>query len=135
MQKNRIMNKNFFDEYSYFNAYLADYLNVDENGVTEYVKRMKLAIYEVKDELPEWMPTIERLEKIKARFESLNNAEASFDDYQGKDEDVVWMLIFIEKIEASADPLTKYSKLKFTFKKRKKSLLQRFFGFLTNRVP
>lgn len=128
MHKNRITNENFYDEYSFFDDYLADYLGVEENGVTEYIKRMKLCIYEVKDVLPEWMPTIERFEKIKARFESLDNAVASFDDFQGKDEDVVWMRILMEKIEAGADPLTKYSKLKFTFKKRKKSLLQRFFS-------
>ena len=128
MHKNRIINENFYDEYSFFDDYLADYLGVEENGVTEYIKRMKLCIYEVKDVLPEWMPTIERFEKIKARFESLDNAVASFDDFQGKDEDVVWMRILMEKIEAGADPLTKYSKLKFTFKKRKKSLLQRFFS-------
>ena len=89
---------------------------------------MKEAIYEVKDVLPEWMPSIARFEKIKARFESLDNAQVSFDDFQGKDEDVVWMRILMEKIEAGADPLAKYSKLKFTFKKRKKSLLQRFFS-------
>ncbi|MBP3727953.1 MAG: hypothetical protein IJJ59_11825 [Pseudobutyrivibrio sp.] len=128
MHKNRITNENFYDEYCFFDDYLADYLNVDENGVTEYIKRMKEAIYEVKDVLPEWMPSIARFEKIKARFESLDNAQVSFDDFQGKDEDVVWMRILMEKIEAGADPLTKYSKLKFTFKKRKKSLLQRFFS-------
>ena len=131
MHKNRITNENFYDEYCFFDDYLADYLNVDENGVTEYIKRMKEAIYEVKDVLPEWMRSIARFEKIKARFESLDNAQVSFDDFQGKDEDVVWMRILMEKIEAGADPLTKYSKLKFTFKKRKKSLLQRFFSLFS----
>lgn len=128
LSNNRIVNKNFYDEYKYFDEYLASYLNVEENGVDEYIKRMKHAIYEVKDVLPEWMPTIARLEKMKTRFLSLDDAEVSFDDFQGKDEDVVWIRIFLEKIEQKADPLEKYSKLKFTFKKRKKSLLQRFLG-------
>jgi hypothetical protein len=128
LSNNRIVNKNFYDEYKYFDEYLANYLNMEENGVDEYIKRMKQAIYEVKDVLPEWMPTIARLEKMKTRFLSLDGAEVSFDDFQGKDEDVVWIRIFLEKIEQKADPLEKYSKLKFTFKKRKKSLLQRFLG-------
>ena len=128
LSNNRIVNQNFYDEYKYFDEFLANYLNVEENGVDEYIKRMKLAIYEVKDVLPEWMPTIARLEKMKTRFLSLDDAKVSFDDFQGKDEDVVWIRIFLEKIEQKADPLEKYSKLKFTFKKRKKSLLQRFFG-------
>ncbi len=131
MSNNRITNKNFYDEYKYFDEFLAEHLHVEENGVDEYVKKMKHAIYEVKDVLPEWMPTIERLEKMKARFLILDGAEVSFDDFQGKDEDVVWIRIFLEKIDQKADPLEKYSKLKFTFKKRKQSLLQRFFGLFS----
>ncbi|SFI15839.1 hypothetical protein SAMN04487830_12628 [Pseudobutyrivibrio sp. OR37] len=131
MSNNRITNQNFYDEYKYFDEFLAEHLHVEENGVDEYVKKMKHAIYEVKDVLPEWMPTIERLEKMKARFLSLDGAKVSFDDFQGKDEDVVWIRIFLEKIDQKADPLEKYSKLKFTFKKRKKSLLQRFFGLFS----
>ena len=125
LSKNRITNQNFYDEYAYFNAFLAEYLNVEENGVDEYIKRMKLAVIDVRDVLPEWDATIERLEKMKTRYTGLNTADHSFDDFQGKDEDVVYIRIFLEKISKDADPLSKYSKLKFTYKKRKKSLLQK----------
>lgn len=125
LSKNRITNQNFYDEYAYFDTFLAEYLNVEENGVDEYIKRMKLAVIDVRDVLPEWDATIARLEKMKTRYTGLNTAEHSFDDFQGKDEDVVYIRIFLEKISSDADPLSKYSKLKFTYKKRKKSLLQK----------
>ena len=125
LSKNRITNQNFYDEYAYFDTFLAEYLKVPENGVDQYIKQMKHAVIDVRDVLPEWDATIERLEKMKERYAHLNNADMSFDDFQGKDEDVVWIRIFLEKISNDADPLTKYSKLKFTYKKRKKSLMQR----------
>ena len=122
---NRVTNEGFYDEYEYFDEFLAEHFNVEENGVIEYIKRMKHAVIEVREALPEWDSTIARLEKMKKRYEDLNNTEHSFDDYQGKDEDVVWIRIFMEKIDAKADPLTKYSKLTFLYKKRKRSLLSR----------
>jgi hypothetical protein len=125
LSKNRVINKNFYDEYAYFDSVLAEHFGVEENGVDEYIKRMKHAVIDVRDVLPEWDSTIARLEKMKARYLGLNTFEDSFDDYQGKDEDVVWMLIFYEKMDQDADPLAKYSKLEFTYKKRKKSLMQR----------
>ncbi|MCR4831479.1 MAG: hypothetical protein K5883_08520 [Pseudobutyrivibrio sp.] len=125
MNKNRITNENFFDEYKYFDFILSKHFKIEENGVGEYVKRMKLAVIDVRDVLPEWDATIERLNKIKARYEGLNNAETSFDEFQGKDEDVVWMRIFLTRFDSKADPLSKYSKLEFTYKKRNKSLLQK----------
>ena len=125
MKANRIRNENFYDEYKYFDELLAERFGVEENGVGEYVKRMKHAVIDVRDVLPEWDATIERLLKIKSRYESLKNADISFDDFHGKDEDFIWIKIFMEKMESDADPLTKYGKLEFTYKKRKKSILDR----------
>lgn len=125
MNKNRITNRNFFDEYKYFDFLLCKRFNVEEDGVGEYVKQMKQAVIDVRDVLPEWDSTIERLNKMKDRYSGLNNAEVSFDDFQGKDEDVVWMRIFETRLDSNADPLTKYSKLEFTYKQRNKSLLQK----------
>ena len=125
LSRNRITNETFYDEYAYFDAFLAEYLHVEDQGVDEYIKCMKHAVIDVRDVLPEWDATISRLEKMKTRYTRLNNAEHSFDDYQGKDEDVVYIRIFLEKISNNADPLSKYSKLEFTYKKRKKSLLQK----------
>lgn len=125
MSKNRRTNENFFDEFEFFDYMLAEHFKIEENGVDEYIKRMKHAVIDVREVLPEWDGTIARLEKMKARYEDLNNAKLSFDDFQGKDEDVVWMRIFMTKLQSQADPLAKYSKLSFTYKKRKKSFLQK----------
>ena len=130
MNKNRITNQNFFDEYKYFDFILTEHFKIEENGVDEYINQMKHAVIDVREVLPEWDSTLERLNKIKDRYENLNNAEISFDDFQGKDEDVVWMRVFMTKLDSQADPLSKYSKLKFTYKKRKKSLLQKILDIL-----
>ena len=128
MNKNRITNQNFFDEYKYFDFLLAQHLKISENGVDEYINEMKHAVIDVREVLPEWDATIARLCKIKSRYESLNNAELSFDDFQGKDEDVVWMRVFITKLDSDADPLAKYSKLEFQYKKRKQTFLQKIMS-------
>lgn len=128
MNKNRITNQNFFDEYKYFDFLLAQHLKISENGVDEYINEMKHAVIDVREVLPEWDATIARLCKIKSRYEGLNNAELSFDDFQGKDEDVVWMRVFIIKLDSDADPLTKYSKLEFQYKKRKQTFLQKIMS-------
>ena len=130
MNKNRITNQNFFDEYEYFDFTLAEHFKLEEGGVNEYINQMKHAVIDVREVLPEWDSTLERLNKIKERYADLNNADTSFDDFQGKDEDVVWMRVFMTKLDSQADPLAKYSKLKFTYKRRKKSLLQKFLDIL-----
>ena len=125
MQTNRVTNQNFYAEYEYFDFYLSEYLKVDEEkGVETYMKRMKEAVIEARDAIAEWDVTYDRLKKIKNRYEGLSTQETSFDEFQGKDEDVVWIRIFISKIESKADPLSKYKNLNFTYKKRKKSLIQ-----------
>lgn len=125
MQTNRVTNQNFFAEYEYFDFYLSEYLKVDEEkGVETYMERMKEAVIEARDAIAEWDVTYDRLKKIKDRYEGLSTQETSFDEFQGKDEDVVWIRIFISKIESKADPLSKYKNLNFTYKKRKKSLIQ-----------
>ena len=125
MQTNRVTNQNFYAEYEYFDFYLSEYLKVDEDqGVETYMKRMKEAVIEARDAIAEWDVTYDRLKKIKDRYEGLSTQETSFDEFQGKDEDVVWIRIFISKIESKADPLSKYKNLNFTYKKRKKSLIQ-----------
>lgn len=125
MQTNRVTNQNFYAEYEYFDFYLSEYLKVDEEkGVETYMKRMKEAVIEARDAIAEWDVTYDRLKKIKDRYEGLSTQETSFDEFQGKDEDVVWIRIFISKIESKADPLSKYKNLNFTYKKRKKSLIQ-----------
>ena len=88
------------------------------------MKRMKEAVIEARDAIAEWDVTYDRLKKIKDRYEGLSTQETSFDEFQGKDEDVVWIRIFISKIESKADPLSKYKNLNFTYKKRTKSLIQ-----------
>jgi hypothetical protein len=123
--KNRIRNENFFDEFAFFDEILAEHLKVTENGVKEYVNQMKHAVIDVRDVLPEWDLTIARLNKMQDRYDGLKNIETSFDDFQGKDEDVVWIRVFLSKLDQGADPLTKYSKLVFTYKKRKKTLMQK----------
>ena len=125
MQTNRITNQNFFAEYEYFDFYLSEYLKVDEDkGVETYMKRMKEAVIEAREAIAEWDVTYDRLKKIKDRYEGLSTQETSFDEFQGKDEDVVWIRIFISKIESKADPLSKYKNLNFSYKTRKKSLIQ-----------
>jgi hypothetical protein len=125
MQTNRITNQNFYAEYEYFDFYLSEYLKVDEDkGVETYMKRMKEAVIEAREAIAEWDVTYDRLKKIKDRYEGLSTQETSFDEFQGKDEDVVWIRIFISKIESKADPLSKYKNLNFSYKTRKKSLIQ-----------
>ncbi len=116
--KSRMHNERFYDAYRYFDRVLADYLDVDENGVNTYLIKMKEAVVEAREVINEWDVTYERLVKIRTRYNNLDKQHTSFDDFQGKDEDVVWMTVFMEKLDAKADPLGKYSTMEFTYKKR-----------------
>ncbi len=125
VSKTRKINERFFDEYKYFNDVLCERLGVDDHGVTEYLKRMKECVTEAREAIPEWDVTFQRLVNIKKRSDNLKTQETTFDDFQGKDEDVVWMNVFMEKLDADADPLSKYKTMKFTYKKRHKSVWQK----------
>ncbi len=133
MTNNRITNHNFFDEYEFFDALLAESFKVENDGIQTYINKMKEGNIEASERIPEWNNTIARLEHLKKRYEALKNAESSFDDYQGKDEDVVWIRIFITKLNSKADPLSKYSQLVFYYKKRKKSWLQILSDFFNGK--
>ena len=91
---------------------------------------MKEAVTEAREAIPKWDVTYQRLKNIKKRSDGLKSQELTFDDFQGKDEDVVWMNIFCEKMDANADPLSKYSTMSFTYKRRSKTLLQRIMEAL-----
>ena len=67
----------------------------------------------------------QRLEVIRERYQILKQGKSKFDDVHGKDEDVVWIQIFRERLDAKADPLAKYSKLSFEKKKKNQGFFQR----------
>lgn len=121
----RKRNERFYDEYNYFDNLICRRFNIEEHGVSEYLKRMKEAVTEAREAIPEWDITRNRLTNIQKRHADLKTNEEAFEDFQGKDEDVVWMQVFSEKLEANADPLSKYSTMKFSYKTRRKSLWQR----------
>lgn len=126
MENNKVRNKNFYDEYKYFDFMLAENLKSDEDeGVNTYISKMEHCVVEAWDYITEWESTLNRLKKIRERFISLKNAELSFDDFQGKDEDIAWMRIFLTKLESKSDPLSKYANLNIVYKTRKKSIIQR----------
>ncbi|QFJ56335.1 DUF6548 family protein [Pseudobutyrivibrio xylanivorans] len=116
-EKNRVINERFYDAYLDFDEVLCGRLNVKEDGVKKYQIKMKECYTEARDVIPEWDVVYARLKAIRARHQNLTQGTAKFDEFQGKDEDVVWMQIFCEKLDADADPLSKYSK--YSFEKRK----------------
>ena len=122
--KARRTNERFYDAYLDFDDQLCELMGVEKDGVQAYRMRMKEAWYEAKELIPEWESIDQRLEVIRERYQILKQGKSKFDDVHGKDEDVVWIRIFISKIESKADPLSKYKNLNFTYKKRKKSLIQ-----------
>lgn len=121
----RKTNERFYDEYKIFDQMLCERFNIEEHGVSTYMKRMKEAVVEAREAIPEWDFTYERMERLQKRHAGLKSADISFEDFQGKDEDVVWMHVFTEKLDANADPLSKYSTMEFKYKTRKKTLWQR----------
>ncbi len=114
---NKLLNKRFYESYSDFDYYICEKYKFAEDGVGKYMKKMKECYLEAKEAIPEWEVTYDRLEHLHTRFHRLKNSESEFTDFQGKDEDVVWMQVFYEKLDAGADPLAKYSKLSFDKKK------------------
>ncbi len=129
--KAREINERFFDAYTLFDERLCEKFHVEEDGVKHYLAKMKEAVVEAREALPEWDATFNRLMALRKRYNTLKEGGAAFNDFQGKDEDVVWMQVFTEKLEAEADPLAKYSKLSFTYKTRNKGFWEKvkeFFG-------
>lgn len=123
--KARRTNERFYDAYLDFDDQLCELMGVEKDGVQAYRMRMKEAWYEAKELIPEWESIDQRLEVIRERYQILKQGKSKFDDVHGKDEDVVWIQIFRERLEAKADPLSKYSKLSFEKKKKNKGFFQR----------
>ena len=126
--KPKVFNERFYDEYKYFDEILCERLKVEEDGVPAYLRKMKECYIEAKDAIPEWDVTFERLKSIRERYTNLKNDINVFKHFQGKDEDVVWMNVFKEKLDADADPLSKYSRMDFSKKKKNKGILAKLFG-------
>ncbi len=123
--KARRTNERFYDAYLDFDDQLCELLGVEKDGVQAYRMRMKEAWYEAKELIPEWESIDQRLEVIRERYQVLKQGKSKFDDVHGKDEDVVWIQIFRERLDAQADPLAKYSKLSFEKKKKDKGIFQK----------
>ena len=126
--KNRLVNERFYDAFILFDDILAQKYGLEENGVKKYMEKMKECYTEAREMIPEWDDTFKRLNHILNRFTQLKDGKVAFEHFQGKDEDVVWMQVFNEKLEAEADVLSKYSRLSFEKKKKK----QGFIGKLMN---
>lgn len=124
----RRSNERFFDAYIGFDENLCERFGVEEDGVRTYMLKMKECYLEARDAITEWDITYTRLGNMRKRYQDLNNGGATFDDFQGKDEDVVWMQVFREKLDAQVDPLSKYSRMDFSKKNKKKGLLAKLFG-------
>ena len=123
--KARRTNERFYDAYLDFDDQLCELMGVEKDGVQAYRMRMKEAWYEAKELIPEWESIDQRMELIRERYQILKQGKSKFDDVHGKDEDVVWIQIFRERLDAKADPLSKYSKLSFEQKKRNQGFFQR----------
>ncbi len=123
--KARRTNERFYDAYLDFDDQLCELMGVEKDGVQAYRMRMKEAWYEAKELIPEWESIDQRMELIRERYQILKQGKSKFDDVHGKDEDVVWIQIFRERLDAKADPLSKYSKLSFEKKKRNQGFFQR----------
>ena len=126
--KNRIVNERFYDAYILFDDMLAQRFKLEEGGVTKYMAKMKECYTEAREHIPEWDDTFKRLQHLQARFNSLKEGEVAFEHFQGKDEDVVWMSVFKEKMDAEADVLSKYSKIDFSKKKKNEGFFGKLFG-------
>ena len=128
---NRTHNERFFDEYAYFDQVLAERFNIESGGVEHYIKKMKECVVEARDVIPEFDTTLARFLKMKDRYSKLDEGHTSFEEFQGKDEDVVWISVFMQKLDADADPLSKYAKIDFKKKKTKnKSFMDKLKGAL-----
>ncbi len=123
--KTRKINERFYDAYQDFDYVLCEYLGVKEDGVQVYRNRMKEAVLEAREVIPEWDSINLRLEAIRNRYQVLKQGTEHFDDFQGKDEDVVWMQVFCERLDAQADPLAKYAKMDFKYKRRSRGFWQK----------
>ena len=126
--KNRIVNERFYDAYILFDDMLAQRFKLEEGGVVKYMAKMKECYTEAREHIPEWDDTFKRLQHLQVRFNSLKDGKVAFEHFQGKDEDVVWMSVFKEKMDAEADVLSKYSKIDFSKKKRDEGFFGKLLG-------
>ena len=126
--KNRIVNERFYDAYILFDDMLAQRFKLEEGGVVKYMDKMKECYTEAREHIPEWDDTFKRLQHLQVRFNSLKDGKVAFEHFQGKDEDVVWMSVFKEKMDAEADVLSKYSKIDFSKKKKDKGFFGKLLG-------
>lgn len=126
--KNRIVNERFYDAYILFDDMLAQRFKLEEGGVGKYMAKMKECYTEAREHIPEWDDTFKRLQHLQARFNSLKDGKVAFEHFQGKDEDVVWMSVFKEKMDAEADVLSKYSKIDFSKKKKDEGFFGKLLG-------
>ena len=67
----RKTNERFYDEYKIFDAMLCERFNIAEHGVSTYMKRMKEAVLEAREAIPEWDFTYDRLDRIQKRHAGL----------------------------------------------------------------
>ncbi len=123
----RRRNERFYDAYLDFDEVLCEYCGVEDDGVQAYRNRMKECVTEAREAIAEWDQTFNRLHSIRERYIKLKNG-GDFDDFHGKDEDVVWMQVFFEKLDAKADPLAKYSRMDFKYKTRSVSFWDKLKG-------
>ena len=126
--KNRIVNERFYDAYILFDDMLAQRFKLEEGGVVKYMAKMKECYTEAREHIPEWDDTFKRLQHLQVRFNSLKDGKVAFEHFQGKDEDVVWMSVFKEKMDAEADVLSKYSKIDFSKKKKDEGFFGKLLG-------
>ena len=125
---NRVVNERFYDAYILFDEMLAQRFKLEEGGVAKYMAKMKECYTEAREHIPEWDDTYKRLNHLQSRFNSLKDGKTAFEHFQGKDEDVVWMSVFKEKMDAEADVLSKYSKIDFSKKNKNQGFLGKLFG-------
>lgn len=128
--ESRRRNERFFDAYSEFDEVLCEFCGAEEDGVLSYLNKMKEGVTEARDLIAEWDGCFLRLTSLRKRYIGLKQGGMAFDDFQGKDEDVVWMQVFRQKLEAKADPLSKYNRMDFNYPKRGGSLWDRIKAML-----
>ncbi len=114
----RRINERFMEAYIDFDEILCERFNIEKDGAHFYLVKMKEAVLEAREAIPEYDITYDRLKAIRNRYLALKQGGAVIDDFQGKDEDVVWMQVFEEKLDADADPLSKYSRMTFNYRQK-----------------
>ena len=63
----RKANERFFDAYSEFDGLIRERYNIEEDGVHYYLVKMKEAVLEAREAIPEWDTVYKRLKAIRDR--------------------------------------------------------------------